>query len=94
MALTKDYAPRQDGIPFEFFQDNHDDIKKKLLEFVNKVLTSGRLKASLNNSKICLLPKTCNLTLISNYRWISLLGVPYKIIAKLIANRMIQFLPM
>jgi hypothetical protein len=57
-------------------------------------LTSGRLKASLNNSKICLLPKIDNLTLITNYKRISLLGVPYKIIAKLIANRLIQFLPM
>jgi hypothetical protein len=94
MSLPKGKAPGPDGVPSQFFQDSYDDISKDLLAFVNEVLASGRLKASLNTSKISLLPKSGDLTLVTNFRPISLLGVPYKLIAKLIANRMIQFLPL
>jgi hypothetical protein len=94
MDLPKEKAPGQDGIPSEFYQEFFDEIQNDLLELVTEVYATGRLAASLNTSKICLLPKTGDLTLVTNYRPISLLGTAYKIIAKLIANRMIQFLPL
>ena len=64
------------------------------MELVTEVYTSGRLITALNTNKICLLPKIGNLILVTNYWPISLLGIAYKIIAKLIANRMIWFLAM
>jgi hypothetical protein len=94
MFLPKGKAPGPDGVPLEFFQDSYDTIEKELLEFLNEVLTLGRLKASLNTNKICLLPKAGDLILVTNLRLISLLRVPYKLTAKSIVNRMIQFLPL
>lgn len=60
---------------------------------INEVFEEFTLYKGLNTSRINLLPKQGDLTQITNYRPISLLGTIYKIIAKIMANRMLPFMP-
>ena len=60
-----------------------------VLEFLN----TGYMIPDLNRTYIVLIPKIKNSVKVSNYRPISLCNVIYKIIAKVLANRLKQILP-
>ena len=83
--LPKGKAPRKYGISIEFFQILYEDIERDLLEFIKEVLNLGQFIEFFNTSKICLILITCDLTQVTNYRPISLLGSIYKFLAKFIA---------
>jgi hypothetical protein len=78
-----------DLIPTEFFQLFWDEVGPAVMELVKEVLSTGSLHPTLNTSRIALIPKVRDLSLITNYRPISLLSTLYKIIAKLLANRLV-----
>lgn len=86
-------AAGADGVPMEFFKELFDDIKQDLLALLSKLMQTCTQCQLLNASKICLLPISGDLTQITNYRSISLLGSVNKILAKFFANRMIPFFP-
>lgn len=67
-------------------------MEKDILELIKDVFTIGVLVKTLNMSKIALIPKTWDLTLLPNFRLLSLLGVIHKSIAKVMANKMKQFI--
>lgn len=92
-SLLPGKTPGMDGIPPKFFRRNINDIKEELWELVIEVFQEYSLCRTLNTSRISLLPKHGDLSQITNYRPISLLGTIYKIIAKIISNRMLLFLP-
>ena len=81
-------APGTDTIPAEFYQVLWNDIDKEVLSFAEESITQAHLAAELNVSKIALLPKSEDRSKVQNFRPISLLNTPYKIIAKILANRM------
>lgn len=93
-SLPTDKAPGIDGVPAKFFKGLIDDIRSDLWEVVNEVFQEFTLKRALNTSGISLLPKNGDPTKLTNYRPISLLGTIYKIIAKIMANRMVPFMPL
>ncbi|GJU60452.1 putative RNA-directed DNA polymerase, eukaryota, reverse transcriptase zinc-binding domain protein [Tanacetum coccineum] len=51
-------------------------------------MSTGKLPPSTNSAFITLIPKVSNPLLVKDYRPISLIGMHYKIIAKLLANRL------
>jgi hypothetical protein len=61
-----------------------DDI----LKFITEILSQGILLKYLNEGKIVLIPKSGELSYLTNFRPIILLTSLYKIIAKFLANRM------
>ena len=65
-----------------------DDIGDKIFNFVIETATNSHVADELNISKIALLPKSEDRSRIQNFRPISLLNTPYKIVAKVYANRM------
>lgn len=56
-------------------------------------LNSGKLHPPLNHTFISLIPKKKNCELVSNYHPISLCNVLYKLISKVLVNRMKRFMP-
>ncbi|GJT85864.1 putative RNA-directed DNA polymerase, eukaryota, reverse transcriptase zinc-binding domain protein, partial [Tanacetum coccineum] len=70
-----------------------DEVKKavwdfNILEYVNIFLDTGSLPHGSNSSFFTLIPKGSNPIFIKDFCPISLIGVPYKIIAKILANRL------
>ncbi|GKV40368.1 hypothetical protein SLEP1_g48023 [Rubroshorea leprosula] len=86
-------APGLDGFNFLFFIRMWEVIKKDIVDFVQEFHKNGRLVAGSNVSFITLIPKVCNPQKIEDYRPISLIGAMYKIIAKLLANRLNLVIP-
>ncbi|GJV04020.1 RNA-directed DNA polymerase, eukaryota, reverse transcriptase zinc-binding domain protein [Tanacetum coccineum] len=63
-------------------------IQKDLYDFVNLFFASCVMPNGANSSFFTLIPKVNNPTLITDFRPISLIGIHYKIIAKILANRL------
>lgn len=81
-------APGIDTIRAEFYQALWEDIEEDIFNFVTESIEQAHLEETLNVSKIALLPKSEDRSRIQNFRPISLLNTPYKIVAKILANRM------
>jgi len=91
MHPEKAHGP--DGMTALFFQHSWHIIKKDLLEMVNNFLTSGKLDTRLNITNICLIPKKERPTRMTELRPISLCNVGYKIISKVLCQRLKVCLP-
>nr|GEV56866.1 reverse transcriptase domain-containing protein [Tanacetum cinerariifolium] len=63
-------------------------LKKDIFEFVDSFLASGTMSQGANSSFFTLIPKVSNPIHIKDFRPISLIGIHYKIIAKILANRL------
>jgi hypothetical protein len=87
-SLNHNSAPGPDGIPAEFFQDFweiiHNDLWNLFKDFYDGVLDIKRLNFGL----VTLIPKIDNPTDMRNVRPICLLNVCYKIITKVLTNRL------
>ena len=81
-------APGTDTIPAEFYQSLWEDIDGDVFSFVVESIEQAHIATELNVSKIALLTKSEDRSRVQNFRPISLLNTPYKIIAKILANRM------
>ncbi|GKU90517.1 hypothetical protein SLEP1_g4505 [Rubroshorea leprosula] len=79
-------APGPDGFNFRFMKSMWDDTKIEVVGFLKEFQEQGRLVRGSNASFIVLIPKTENPQRIEEYRPISLIGVMYKVVAKLLAS--------
>ena len=83
-----------DGLNAEFYQSFWPDIRQFPLASINYSLEHGTLSIAQRRVIISLLPKGDKDRLyLKNWRPISFLNVGYKILAKALANRLIEFLP-
>jgi hypothetical protein len=82
-SLKHNSAPGPDGFPSKFFQDFWDTIKSDLFNLF-KSFHDG----SLNFGIVTLIPKIPDATDIKAFRPICLLNVCYKIITKVLTNRL------
>ena len=91
MGPTK--VPGLDGMNAFFYQNFWhivgDDVTAVVLDFLN----SGLMLPDINYTHIVLIPKMKELEKISDYRPISLCNVIYKVISKVLANRLKTILP-
>ncbi|GKB05354.1 putative RNA-directed DNA polymerase, eukaryota, reverse transcriptase zinc-binding domain protein [Tanacetum coccineum] len=83
-----DRAPGPDGFSFKFFTTFWDLVEDDVVRFVNEFFSSGRFPKGCNSSFITLIPKVSNSKFVSDFRPISLIGCQYKIIGKILANRL------
>lgn len=91
MALGK--APSPDGFRPIFFQKSWDILGHRLIQLVKDVFTSRVVPPNLNETFICLIPKKKGPTEVTDFRPISLCNTVYKIISKLLVNRLRPILP-
>nr|XP_043616324.1 uncharacterized protein LOC122588274 [Erigeron canadensis] len=83
-----DKAPGPDGFSFALVKKHWISMKDDICNMVSEFHTHGSIPPGCNSSFITLIPKVSNPTIMSGFRPISLIGIQYKIIAKLIANRL------
>ena len=88
-------SPGIDGIPIEFYKEFFDLLKKDLQDICNYVLFEQKITPKTwNQAIISLIPKqTEKLNSLKYCRPISLLCTDYKILTKILANRLKQILP-
>ena len=92
--MENDKSPGIDGIPIEFYKIFYDQIEKDLLQIYNNILfTEKKPTKTMNQAIITLIPKKGNLNQLKYWRPISLLCLDYKILTKILANRLKQVLP-
>ena len=86
-------APGLDGFTVEFFKYCWEVVKHAIYGVVEDSRRSASILKALNSTMITLIPKENEATTLDNYRPIALCNVVYKIISKVIANRLKPLLP-
>ena len=81
-------CPGPDGITFGFIKDFWDMLKADVMRFLVEFHRNGRLSKGINSTFIALIPKVDNPHQLNDFRPISLVGSLYKILAKVLANRL------
>nr|GEU87933.1 RNA-directed DNA polymerase, eukaryota, reverse transcriptase zinc-binding domain protein [Tanacetum cinerariifolium] len=81
-------SPGPDGFSFLFLKKYWDLLKFDVETFVLNFMSTCKLPPGTNSTFITLILKVSNSMLVKDYRPISLIGMHYKIIAKLLANRL------
>ncbi|WZZ78223.1 hypothetical protein YC2023_098795 [Brassica napus] len=92
-ATHPEKAPGPDGMTALFYQKFWDIVKEDLTLMVNKFLFEGTVATGLNDTNICLIPKTTRPNEMAQFRPISLCNVSYKIISKVLFQRLKKVLP-
>jgi len=86
--LNRDKAPGPDGFTLAFFQDCWDVIKTDLIGVFQDFHTHSKFVKSINATFLALIPKKFGAVDLKDFRPISLVSGVYKIIAKVLANRL------
>ncbi|XP_020692638.1 uncharacterized protein LOC110106898 [Dendrobium catenatum] len=86
-------SPGPDGFSFGFYQQTWHLIGDHLCKAVKHFFSSGHLPKGAKATAICLILKGTHSTNIADFRPISLFNVFYKIMAKILANRLNIVLP-
>ena len=81
-------CPGPDGITFGFIKDFWDMLQDDVMRFLVEFHRNGRLSKGINSTFIALIPKVDNPHRLNDFRPISLVGSLYKILAKVLANRL------
>ncbi|MCI28064.1 RNA-directed DNA polymerase (Reverse transcriptase), partial [Trifolium medium] len=86
--MHPDKAPGPDGFNPAFYQHFWNLCGNDIFEAAKEWLERGYFPSSLNETNICLIPKCENPNSMKDMRPISLCNVLYKMISKLLANRL------
>ena len=86
-------APDPDGVSPIFYQKYWDVVGPSVVNSVLQTLRTGVMPNGLNETFICLIPKVNCLQKITEFRPISLCNVVYKIVSKVLGNRLKKILP-
>ncbi|XP_031120221.1 uncharacterized protein LOC116023364 [Ipomoea triloba] len=87
-SMFPDKAPGPDGMNPGFYQHYWDVVGSDVSYFVLKCLNESSFPVGLNDTNVVLIPKKNSPKKVSDLRLIALCNVVYKIMAKMIANRM------
>lgn len=81
-------SPGPDGVSFTFIKKNWEEVKCDFKGFLDESHQNGKLVRGSNSSFTVLIPKKENPQKVSNFRPISLMGCMYKVLSKVLANRL------
>ena len=81
-------SPGPDGVNFGFIKEFWEELKSDVMRFISEFHRNGRLTKGINNTFIALIPKIDSPHHLNDFRPISLVGSLYKILAKVLANRL------
>ena len=83
-----DKSPGPDGFLMAFFQSCWDFLKQEIMELFGNFHSQAVFEKSLNATFLTLIPTKVNAVSVRDYRTISLVGGIYKILSKVLANRL------
>ena len=86
-------SPGPDGFSFEFYRKHWTTIVEDVFQVVRDFFVNGHFPRGCNSSFIALIPKIQYAKFVKDFRPISLIRSVYKIIAKILANRLCLVLP-
>jgi len=92
-SMEPDKAPGPDGFPVRFYLSCWAIIKNDLLRMVRKSQSCAKIGGGINSAFLALIPKEKGAADFSRFRPISLCNSSYKLITKIIANRLKKILP-
>ncbi|GJZ83182.1 RNA-directed DNA polymerase, eukaryota [Tanacetum coccineum] len=86
-------SPGPDGFTFEFIRKYWSIISVDIEDVVSHFFNTDTFSQGCNSSFIALIPKTQDAKLVKDFRPISLIGCIYKIVTKVLANRLCTIIP-
>jgi exonuclease III len=86
-SMEADKAPGPDGFTIHFYKCCWHVIKDDLQKMINGFLKKAKVGGGTNSTYLALIPKESNPETFARFRPISLCNASYKILAKLLANR-------
>ena len=87
-ALNGDKAPGPNGFSTEFWIFSWDIVKKDIMELFKDFHLRGKFVKSLNSTFLALIPKKEGVENLKDFKPISLVGSLYKLLAKVLANKL------
>lgn len=85
--------PGLDGFNFSFLQAAWDVVKDAFCLMLSEFHGRCRLSKKINSTFVTLIPKVPNPLELKEFRPISLVGCIYKLLAKILANKLKRALP-
>ncbi|KAM6590718.1 hypothetical protein CsatA_013323 [Cannabis sativa] len=92
-AMSNHKAPGPDGMSVLFFKHYWESVGEDFCDAVADFFVKGRMHKGVNSTNVVLIPKMQNPKRPNQFRPISLCNVMYKVISKIIANRIKPILP-
>lgn len=92
-SIPKDKSPGPDGFESGFFKAAWSVVGRDVFRAVHNFFCRGNLLKELNATHLVLHIKTNHLVTTEDYRPIACCGVVYKIIAKILSDKLQQVLP-
>ena len=86
-------APGPDGFSGIFYHSHWEILAADVNEFVEVLIQGVEVPRQLNATHLVLIPKTLNPDSVSQFRPISLCNYSYKVLSKVLANRLKVFIP-
>lgn len=87
-SMARGKSPGPDGLNVEFYLFYWDIIKEPLFKAISHFFSNAHFPKAWGQTFIVLIPKSDNPISVLDFRPISLCNVSYKIIAKLLTNRL------
>lgn len=93
-SMPLDKSPGPDGYSVEFFKSAWGIVGQDLVDAVREFFRNARLLKDNNNTAIALIPKITQACKLGDFRPISCCNLVYKVISKIISNRLKSLLPL
>ncbi|KAL5545374.1 hypothetical protein UlMin_005061, partial [Ulmus minor] len=90
--IDREKSPGPDGYTGAFFQDCWGILKNDMVKIFEEFHRNGKVCGNMNHTFLCLIPKKLDVQQVKDFRPISLVSGLYKILAKLLANRLREVL--
>lgn len=87
-SIPSNKSPGSDGFNAECFRGNWETMGKDVIEALLEFLSSGKILKQWNSTTLVMIPKIKNTVKVSNFRPISCCNTLYKVISRLLNDRL------